>query len=484
MIYGAFVLAGRAGFGPFAPPPDPTDPAALLPPPAPPTRADWLRPGALLGLPIAWMAVCLLVIPLGLYVASYIPWAFIEGHRITATWPPGHEGQTLIDLTRQMYDYHNNLTDGHAASSPWWAWPFDLKPVWFYQEGFAGSTTAAIYDSGNLVIWWLGVPALAFVAWQAYARRSLALALIVIAFACQWISWVRIDRPAFQYHYYTSLPFVILALAYFAAELWHGTSRRIWLLARVAAGVAVMGPALLWLFDRPLCAFVGVERAVPNSQVCPPLIPEFVLTAQTLVLGVVVCVAILVFLRQLSSLDIGRGGDGSVGQLVPLGVTAGVALLGLLLVRLVPVTPLVTLTTIPVEPVAIIFGAAAPAARPVRRDGAGRAAVRDRPRDRRRQLVPCLLPEHLGAAAARRVANAYQGILPTWVYAFQFPKLRETVATGVKLIDTIPAILAVALTLLCIVLAYSAWVWRIAIAEREADELDAAAGLAPEAPGG
>jgi hypothetical protein len=41
----------------------------------------------------------------------------------------------------------------------------------------------------------------------------------------------------------------------------------------------------------------------------------------------------------------------------------------------------------------------------------------------------------------------------------------------------------VALTLLCIVLAYSAWVWRIALAEREADELDAA-GLAPEAPGG
>ena len=66
-----------------------------------------------------------------------------------------------------MYDYHNNLTAAHAASSPWWAWPFDLKPVWFYQEGFAGATTAAIYDAGNLVIWWLGVPAMAFVAWQA-----------------------------------------------------------------------------------------------------------------------------------------------------------------------------------------------------------------------------------------------------------------------------------------------------------------------------
>ena len=56
-----------------------------------------------------------------------------------------------------MYGYHNGLTAPHPASSPWWAWPFDLKPVWFYQDCFAGGTTAAIYDAGNLVIWWLGV---------------------------------------------------------------------------------------------------------------------------------------------------------------------------------------------------------------------------------------------------------------------------------------------------------------------------------------
>ena len=55
-----------------------------------------------------------------------------------------------------MYEYHNNLRAAHAASSPWWAWPFDLKPVWFYQGGFAGDTAASIYDAGNLVIWWLG----------------------------------------------------------------------------------------------------------------------------------------------------------------------------------------------------------------------------------------------------------------------------------------------------------------------------------------
>ena len=56
------------------------DPIRLLDPPA--TRAEgWLRPGWLLGLPVVWMAVCLVVLPLVVYVISYIPWAFVEDHQ-------------------------------------------------------------------------------------------------------------------------------------------------------------------------------------------------------------------------------------------------------------------------------------------------------------------------------------------------------------------------------------------------------------------
>ena len=34
----------------------------------------------------------------------------------------------------------------------------------------------------------------------------------------------------------------------------------------------------MWLLDRPLCAFVGVESVNPGSQACPAVIPDFVLT--------------------------------------------------------------------------------------------------------------------------------------------------------------------------------------------------------------
>ena len=77
---------------------------------------------------------------------------------------------------------------------------------------------------------------MAFVAWQAYKRRSLALGLVFVAFACQWLPWARIDRATFQYHYYAALPFLLIALAYFLAELRNGPSA-----ADLAAGAAGRG---------------------------------------------------------------------------------------------------------------------------------------------------------------------------------------------------------------------------------------------------
>ena len=144
--------------------------------------------------------------------------------------------------------------------------------------GPGGGTSASIYDAGNLVIWWLGIPAMAFAAVMAWRAPQPALTLIAVGFAAQWISWARIDRAAFQYHYYTALPFVVLALAYFLAELWHGASRTTWLLARVGAAVADPAAAVLWVLSRPLCGFVDVVSVNPGSQACPAVIPDFVLT--------------------------------------------------------------------------------------------------------------------------------------------------------------------------------------------------------------
>ena len=104
-----------------------------------------------------------------------------------------------------------------------------------------------------------------------------------------------------------------------------------------------------------------MTKVNPGSQACPPIIPQFVLTAQTLALAAVVGIAVLVVLRQFGRLAARDQFDSPDGNpdgaaLVPLVVTAGAAILLTIAVRLfVPDVPLISLDRIPVEPVAIIL---------------------------------------------------------------------------------------------------------------------------------
>jgi hypothetical protein len=69
------------------------------------------------------------------------------------------------------------------------------------------------------------------------------------------------------------------------------------------------------------------------------------------------------------------------------------------------------------------------------------------------------------------IVSAYQGILPTYLYAFQFPVSKVTRNTDTPLFTPVLAILLVALCVTCLVVAYSAWVWRLTLAAKAASEL-------------
>jgi len=505
-VFGVFWLAGRFGFGPMAPPLAPDDPARMAEPPAEPPPS-WLRLGWGLGLPAVWMGVCLILLPVAVYVVSYIPWAlnsggaagspliFPAGTPIIGAWPPGHDGQTLWQLTESMYAYHNNLRAAHAAASPWWAWPLDLKPVWFYQGSFAGDTSAAIYDAGNLAIWWLGIPAMGFIAWQAFKRRNLGLAMVAVAFAFQWLSWSRIDRATFQYHYYTSVPFIIIGLAYLLAELWHGASRRTWLLARVAAAVAVMGPGIMWTLKAPLCALVDVDRAYKDSPACTGNPANLVVTDRIGAVLAVVVIAIVVIVWRLNRLGGSADRDGREGregrpvraELVPIAAVAVVAAILIEAASLVlgdgALISIKGMSTQPVAVVALLILA-------------GIAWFVVTARDARRFVMGAIVaiigefiafyPNIAALPMPSTIFNAYQGFLPTYLYPFQFPVNTDPVpATMPSIFSADPnlfnlppvIVLGGVLAIACLIVAYSAWSWRVVLAERDAAPPDPGDGL-------
>jgi dolichyl-phosphate-mannose--protein O-mannosyl transferase len=81
---------------------------------------------------------------------------------------------------------------------------------------------------GNPAVWWFGLVALLYVTfrvcWQRRApRRSV---MVVVAFASQFLPWVIVPRSTFIYHYFASVPFIILASALLLDDIRKRNAKR------------------------------------------------------------------------------------------------------------------------------------------------------------------------------------------------------------------------------------------------------------------
>jgi Gpi18-like mannosyltransferase/predicted membrane-bound dolichyl-phosphate-mannose-protein mannosyltransferase len=166
------------------------------------------------------------IIPLVIYLGSYVRW--FGG-------PTAPYGWNLWELTQQMYWYHSSLTAPHCAGSPWWSWPLDMKPVYWYFGQSTGGTNGYIYDAGNIVLFWAALPASALTIALAIRTRSWTLGILSLAMLAQYLAWIPISRVLFFYHFFTVLPFYLLCLAAMLAVLWERRRKAVLIFIGVAA---------------------------------------------------------------------------------------------------------------------------------------------------------------------------------------------------------------------------------------------------------
>ena len=122
----------------------------------------------------------------------------------------------VIQLQSRIFNYHSGLSgDTHYFRSPWYQWPIIWWPMWYYNGTpyMPDGVISSISCMGNPAVWWFGLAALLFVliaaAWRRRAPR--AFILVLIGFASQFLPWVLVPRSTFIYHYFASVPFIILA---------------------------------------------------------------------------------------------------------------------------------------------------------------------------------------------------------------------------------------------------------------------------------
>ena len=156
-----------------------------------------------------------IALPALIYYLSYYPQLRYEG--VTSIWDmfSSQRLDRVVQLQESMLSYHAGLGgDTHFFRSPWYQWPVIWWPMWYYSgtaympEGMISSISCM----GNPAVWWTGLVALIGVligaAWKRRAPKTWLL--VLIGFASQFLPWVLVPRSTFIYHYFASVPFIIL----------------------------------------------------------------------------------------------------------------------------------------------------------------------------------------------------------------------------------------------------------------------------------
>jgi len=159
---------------------------------------------------LAFSVLCFVVLPGIIYLLSYLPYAYAQGDMsLGSLW------KAMWDNQLYMFNYHKGVHDSHPYSSRWYQWLVDARPILYYLDSSSVPGFKTAFGAfANPIVCWGGLIALVFTAVQMILRRCGKALFIVIGFLSQFIPWIIIGRTTFAYHYFPSLIFLILALAY------------------------------------------------------------------------------------------------------------------------------------------------------------------------------------------------------------------------------------------------------------------------------
>lgn len=160
-----------------------------------------------------------IIVPLSIYVLSYIPVVEADYRNIRTI----HESQSgLISKTIRgtvgMIRYHANLNATHPYMSDFYSWPVGYKPVLIAYNTVSQtadkSLRSIVYYMGNVAVWWAAIPCILYVFYIAIAKREKTAMLLTVSYLAQYIPWMGVQRCVFLYHYFPSFIFSVLMMGY------------------------------------------------------------------------------------------------------------------------------------------------------------------------------------------------------------------------------------------------------------------------------
>ncbi len=203
---------------------------------------------------LAWCVLWFMVVPGLMYYFSFYWWLKPDGG---LNWARFWQAQV------NMFAYHSGQRDTHSFMSSWWSWPVIGKPMYYYSSTAIRGLSSVIWALGNPAVWWTGGVALLgtlSMVLVRVGRRAQAWAtsmpvpperddqrawytaagLLVIGFASQYLPWMLVARSTYIYHYFASIPFIILCIAQCLQLFGEKYKKQVYLAAGVLLGIAFL----------------------------------------------------------------------------------------------------------------------------------------------------------------------------------------------------------------------------------------------------
>lgn len=183
-----------------------------------------------------------IILPVIIYCASYYPYWNAAGE--SRPWY-----QIILDNQSAMFNYHSKLTATHAFQSDWYTWPVIYRPMFFYMgRELPAGQMECISSFGNPAIWYMGLVC-TLISLGLFIKKAITgsplvssaegdsrflklfaagdeadpdrserdrrlLLFCLLGLACNLLPWVGISRCIFIYHYFASVPFIMIFTVY------------------------------------------------------------------------------------------------------------------------------------------------------------------------------------------------------------------------------------------------------------------------------
>ena len=187
-----------------------------------------------------WCCLFFILIPIAIYfVTNYCYYITDDCTTLSKAL------ETLWRKQESMYRYHADLDATHMCQSMWYQWPLAQKSVWFY-SGYpvVGDTQllSNISSTGNPALWYVSAFGAVFAAAEWFknpaCRKDRAFIVVFVGILAGLLPWALVTRCVFLYHYFSTIPFMMLLtllLLYYVEKRYPRTAwfKWVWLVASV-----------------------------------------------------------------------------------------------------------------------------------------------------------------------------------------------------------------------------------------------------------